>query len=120
MSDATTARQRMIVAKLMIDMHRMIYQGTDGRFGTNADLILVVCAISVGTHSGQPMGATKIANYVGMPRASVLRKIAYLEENGWIVPTGRAKWVLREGVAADLAPTARSLVALVQQAAKAL
>jgi len=120
MNEEPTKQQRLVIARLMIDMFRTFYQGDDDRFGSNADLILVVCAIAVGSHTGRPMGVTKIANYIGMPRASVVRKIAYLREKGWVEPVGRSKWRLNEEAANMLKPTARALVSLVQQAAKAL
>lgn len=56
----------------------------DDRFGARADDVVLVCAIFVGQGEGKPMTATKLAEYAGMPRPTVVRKLRELECAGLV------------------------------------
>ncbi|MDT9046471.1 helix-turn-helix domain-containing protein [Escherichia coli] len=79
--------------RLTIDMVRLAYSAyfSDDNFSSHADLVLLCMAVGIGQLEGRPMSASKIAQYIGMPRVTVLRKLADLRARGLIErPTRRA------------------------------
>jgi hypothetical protein len=49
-----------------------------------SDRLLVLAAIALGTIEGRPFRAQKLAEYVGMPRTTLLRRLEELREEEWI------------------------------------
>jgi DNA-binding MarR family transcriptional regulator len=54
------------------------------RFGADATLLLIRAAVYIGTIDGRPLTATKLADYLGLPRATVIRKLQQLVQRGAI------------------------------------
>jgi hypothetical protein len=50
--------------------------------------VVITAAVTVGTIEGRPMSAAKIAHYTGMPRATVLRRLKRLIQQGYISRKG--------------------------------
>ncbi|WP_407667418.1 helix-turn-helix domain-containing protein [Microvirga lotononidis] len=48
------------------------------------DRLLVLSAVALGAIEGRPFRVQKLAEYLGMPRTSVLRRLEELGEEGWI------------------------------------
>ncbi|MHA6928273.1 hypothetical protein [Ralstonia pseudosolanacearum] len=48
------------------------------RFASNAPDVLLLCGVAIGDLEARPMTAYKLADYVGMPRGTVLRRLAML------------------------------------------
>jgi predicted transcriptional regulator len=90
MTEVTTlTRQRALVAKSIIDAFRVfsvVYCGTP-KIGDNADHILIGAALMVGEAENRPMSATDISEYLGIPRATVVRKLQQLHQMGHVYPT---------------------------------
>lgn len=81
--------QRALVCKSIIDAFRVfsvVYCGTP-RIGDNADHILIGAALMVGEAENRPMSATDISEYLGIPRATVVRKLQQLHQMGHVWPT---------------------------------
>ena len=70
--------QRALVAKNLIEILRgygRVNFGSD-QLGETIHETLIVAAISVGQAEGKPMSASDIAHYIGLPRSTVIRKLA--------------------------------------------
>lgn len=87
------ARQRIELTKLAIWLVRYVsvqYMG-DERFGASSGDVMLCCAIFVGQAEGRPMTAGKLADYIGMPRPTVVRRLGVLDKRGLVeVVDGKA------------------------------
>lgn len=80
------------LARLWIELtrqlHRSVAPDLQEQFGSRANLLLIGIAIYLGTIEGRPLTATKLASYVGMPRASVIRRLGILCRRGAVERKG--------------------------------
>ncbi|AWM87343.1 helix-turn-helix domain-containing protein [Microvirga sp. 17 mud 1-3] len=81
-----------LVLALVCEISRSILN--QERFGTHADTVILCCAIHVGHAEGRPMSASKLADYAGMPRPTVIRKLRELEACGAIERTAGGGFVM--------------------------
>jgi hypothetical protein len=70
-------------------LHGLLFPDTAGHFGAENETLLVLLAVYIGDAENRPMSASKIAGYVGLPRASVYRRIERLTLEGRIERCGR-------------------------------
>ena len=54
------------------------------QFGTHAADILICMAVFMGHVEGRPMSPSKISTYLGIPRATVTRRLKVLRDDGLI------------------------------------
>jgi hypothetical protein len=78
------AKQRLIMAKMTL---RILGLGSEAhmksnRFGTSAVDVLLLFAVEVGHIEGRPMTASKLSDYSGIPRSTVIRKLREMAEDG--------------------------------------
>ncbi|BAO20633.1 hypothetical protein [Pseudomonas phage PPpW-3] len=74
----------------MLDIMR-VYCSTyfpERHFGTCANDLLLCAAVLVGQAEGRPLNASKLADFVGIPRPSVIRKMAAFESIGLVKRCG--------------------------------
>ncbi|EHP42310.1 hypothetical protein OR16_15314 [Cupriavidus basilensis OR16] len=64
------------------------------RFASHAGDVLLVCAVAVGDLEGKPMTAWKLAAYVGMPRPTIVRRLARMARAGLVARDGRGRYSL--------------------------
>ncbi|QOE32768.1 helix-turn-helix domain-containing protein [Achromobacter phage Mano] len=105
--------REIILARVTISMVRTVVAEIlkDERFGTRADDAVLCCAIFVGQAEHKPMTAAKLAEYAGIPRPTVVRKLRQLQVEGIVrvLDGGQAELVadlLADGLQAA---TARSI-----------
>mgnify|MGYP005818558761 CR=1 FL=1 len=60
-------------------MHEHIFPGSQGRLD-DVEAVLVACAVTIGHVENKLMTPHKIALFLGLPRTTVLRKLAILEQ----------------------------------------
>lgn len=60
-------------------------------YTSSADRVLVLMGIWTGQADGRPMTAAKLSEYMGMPRGTIIRKVAELKALGLIRDTGRGR-----------------------------
>jgi predicted ArsR family transcriptional regulator len=86
----------LLSARLYIDTMRIVAEEfyLSSRAAPTAEMSLVGAAIYVGQLEGHPMTASKIADYIGMPRPTVIRKLHALAADGFVVRNGRTTWEL--------------------------
>lgn len=85
-----------IVSVLQIEMMRTaveVFLQEDGiaRF---ADEALLCTAMFIGQAEGKPMTAAKIAEYIGMPRPSAIRKLHSLKIRGVVRQVDNRRWCI--------------------------
>lgn len=88
-------KQRVIVTRLGIDLLRGGAQNILGEpdFGAALETQVITMAVSLGHLEGRPMTATKVSGFVGIPRTTVLRKLAALVAVGMFQRTSRGAYV---------------------------
>lgn len=86
----------VIVSRLVLDLVRKIARDLleDDRFGTRADDVVLCCAIFIGLGENKPMNATKLSEYAGMPRPTVIRKLRELQDIGVVRVVGKKNAIL--------------------------
>ncbi len=86
----TNAKQRVEILKMLLEVMRGFCSAyfNGSRFGSCAPDLILVGAIFVGQAEGRPMNATKLAAFAGMPRATVIRRLAVLIREGLVVRAG--------------------------------
>jgi predicted transcriptional regulator len=67
--------ERLALAKAYIALTRVMIDSVFGDKPADHSLLLIGSAIMVGHAENKPMNATKIAQYVGLPRSTVIRKL---------------------------------------------
>ncbi|MCC8968188.1 helix-turn-helix domain-containing protein [Bradyrhizobium sp. Pear76] len=80
------------LAHLWLDLtrqlHKTVAPDLQAQFGSRASLMLIATAVYLGTLEERPMTATKLADYVGMPRATVIRRLRSLCRRGAVEKAG--------------------------------
>jgi len=67
--------ERLALAKAYIALTRVMIDSVFGDKPADHSLLLIGSAIMVGHAENKPMNATKIAQYVGLPRSTVIRQL---------------------------------------------
>jgi DNA-binding transcriptional ArsR family regulator len=80
------AKQRLVLAKLLLRMVQFVTSVymDEQMFGSQADDALLLVAVYVGQAEHRPMTASKLAEYVGMPRPTVVRKLREMQQCGLV------------------------------------
>lgn len=80
------AKERLIITRMILRIvkaYTCAYMQVES-FGSVADEAVLLGAIYVGHYDRRPMTAAKLAGYAGIPRATVVRKLKRMEEDGLI------------------------------------
>jgi hypothetical protein len=83
--------ERLIMVRMVLDITRMVhseYFPPGERFGSRMETLYVCLAIALGHMENRPLTVSKLANFIEMPRPTVLRKLEQLER--WQLITRRA------------------------------
>ncbi|WOH61950.1 helix-turn-helix domain-containing protein [Bradyrhizobium sp. BWC-3-1] len=96
MPQARKDRPGYVVAKLLLDMSRLIATAfLDSEYpASDADALLLCAAIYIGQCERRPMTAGKLAEFIGMPRPTVTRKLSNLEARGLVIANSRKQWCI--------------------------
>lgn len=84
------SERRIVVMKMVMEVMRCFtaaYLG-ETRFGASCSDLLLCSAIVIGQSEGRPMNASKLAEFAGIPRSSVIRRLAELEKAGLLEKAG--------------------------------
>lgn len=66
------------------------------RFASHAGDVLLLVGVVIGDLEAKPMTAYKLASYVGMPRGTVIRKLARMARAGLVRRDGRGRYGLTD------------------------
>jgi predicted transcriptional regulator len=80
--------ERLALAKAYIALTRVMVNSVFGEKPADHSLLLIGSAIMVGHAENKPMSATKIAQYIGLPRSTVIRKLNQFLKAGVIARHG--------------------------------
>lgn len=90
--------KNLLALRLVVEMMGCINNAYFGenRGSANTDCVLLCAAVAIGEFEGRPMSASKLSEYVGMPRASVMRRLSYLESIGVIERPSTRSYVISD------------------------
>ena len=88
--------ERLALAKAYIALTRVMVDSVFGKKPADHSLLLVGSAIMVGHAENKPMSATKIAQYIGLPRSTVIRKLDRFVKAGVIARHGNVYLMSKE------------------------
>ena len=112
--------EALIVAEAQQRIDRLIItEHFDRRVASFAEVLHVARAVWIGTLRGTPMTAEKITHTIGMPRATVLRKLDYLIRQGHVRQEDTLYYVA-DKVLATRTPALDRTIAVILEAADAL
>jgi DNA-binding IclR family transcriptional regulator len=66
------------------------------RFAARAGDVLLLVGVAIGDAEGKPMTAHKLEGYVGMPRPTIVRRLASLERACLVARDGRGRYSLTD------------------------
>lgn len=66
------------------------------RFASHAGDVLLLIGVAIGDLEAKPMTAYKLAAYVGMPRGTVLRRLALMVRAGLVARDSRRRYTLTD------------------------
>ena len=74
------------MSRMVLAMFKIFAEGYLGEpaYGSVADDAILLCAIFVGHVEGRPMNVSKLADYAGMARSTVGRKLKAYRQAGFI------------------------------------
>jgi hypothetical protein len=80
----THSAERLVISRAIVDLMRVSfgYRDQHAAFASNADEVLVAYAVLIGTLEGRPLNASKLAQMIGLPRSTTLRRLEDLEGLG--------------------------------------
>lgn len=83
-------------------------------YSSRCDDVMLMCAILIGQVERKPMTAAKLADYAGMPRPTVVRKLRQFEQAGMVelldgMPVGAIEHMNPEGIEETIQALARSI-----------
>jgi DNA-binding transcriptional ArsR family regulator len=95
MPDKKILERGQVVAELVITIVSRVAATfiADGLFASSADVVLILFGLWIGHADGRPMTIGKLAQYIGMPRPTVARKLKEMEASGLVKPIGPGKYV---------------------------
>jgi hypothetical protein len=92
-----TMEWRLDLGKWYLALTRALYEISfpedRSGFGSNLELLLVYIGVFIGDAEGRPTTATKIANYCGLSRSTVYRRLEELIEKKKVVREGRGYFI---------------------------
>lgn len=91
-----SVRARLIAARLLMNVVRCCARNfvRTEMYASHADEVMLCCAIFIGQLEQKPMTAAKLASYVGMPRATVVRKLEQLEKRQLVRRIAARRWII--------------------------
>ena len=87
------AKKRVVIWRLLTGILREVHKlHFDGPLGADLDLLMILGAVVASENEGRPTSASKISNYLEMPRETVRRKMVQLEKLGLLKSSGNGKF----------------------------
>lgn len=88
--------QGAIIARLLLDLLQTTTSGLleTGVGDVSCVDVILLCAVHIGHSDGRPMTAGKLADYVGMPRATAVRRLQEMMRKGILRHDSRKRWAL--------------------------
>lgn len=96
MTNIYRQQQRERIIAVMLELHRLWARTylDETEFGSSGDDLALCAAIFAGQVSGRPLTPSKLAIVAGIPRATVIRKLATLQQRGVVTRDGGNTYTL--------------------------
>lgn len=77
-------QSRLMIARLTLKLmqHYSTAILQDQHYGKNAQDIIILLGVAVGTHENKPMTAAKLSEFICIPRPTIVRRVAGLVDDG--------------------------------------
>lgn len=116
------ARERLILARLEIDLIKTIHKGTLGKrfhktIAGEVELLLIAAAVLIGHVQETPRNSTDIARQLGIPRATVQRKLGVLVKRGTVRVIAHRRYCMADRKPGDDYSYVDMALALIRRAA---
>ena len=93
MSHSTRVAKAIVVRKTLVELTRLF--SPTANIG---EMAMTLSAVAIGHAEGRPMTAHKIAQYLALPRSTVINRLNNLERLGAVKRSGTRYWVALECV----------------------
>lgn len=77
-------KERAVLARLVVEMMRTLLTAQTPRGTERMDNAVIIAAVTLASIQGRPLRPKKLADYIGIPRTSLLRRLDELAEVGWV------------------------------------
>lgn len=88
------ARERVIVYRMLIEAFRAI---NTERFAFDVDYMLIAMTVFIGHVEDKPTKSAKVAQYLNLPRSTVIRRLQMLQDLGYIAKTPKGYLYVPDG-----------------------
>lgn len=91
-------QSRLMIAKLTLKLmqHYSAALLDSEHYGKNAQDIIILLGVAVGVHENKPMTAAKLSEFVCIPRATIVRRVALMVDAGLLSMNERKQVSLSE------------------------
>lgn len=111
-----------VQSRFMLELMRLVAAAWNSPGPPNAESVMILTAVVLGTLEGRPFRKQKLANFLHIPRTSVARRLAELERDGWITytPKGHVTACMAKLNSKDVAECCDRLSTLIHRTSRAL
>lgn len=85
-----------VVFRFLMDLMRLISLAKSTGGPPRADCVMVLSAVVLSTLQRRPFKTQKLAEYLGMPRTTLIRRLADLEDDGWLSYSNKGHIIANE------------------------
>ena len=80
----SSKQSRLMIARLTLKLmqHYSTALLQNQHYGKNAQDIIILLGVAVGTHENKPMTAAKLSEFICIPRPTIVRRVAGLVDDG--------------------------------------
>jgi DNA-binding IclR family transcriptional regulator len=86
-------RERITVLRAFVEINKLQREAFGQQNSRDQNALGVQAIITFGDLEGRPFNASNISDYLGIPRTTVIRKLRWLIEKGFIEQKGRTYYV---------------------------
>jgi DNA-binding IclR family transcriptional regulator len=86
-------RERITVLRAFVEINKLQREAFGQHSSRDQNAIGIQAIIALGHLEGRPFNASNISDYLGIPRTTVIRKLRWLIEEGFIEQKGRTYYL---------------------------
>jgi hypothetical protein len=90
--------QRLVMCKLVVEIYRTAFNNymPGANYGRRLEALCLGMCVGIGDYENKPFTASKIAAYMGLPRATTMRRLAELQRKKIVKRIGRCYCLVDE------------------------
>ena len=86
-------RERITVLRAFVEINKLQREAFGQQNSRDQNAVGIQAIITLGHLEGRPFNASNISDYLGIPRTTVIRKLRWLIQEGFIEQKGRTYYV---------------------------